>query len=328
MRNIIILLLAFSVITISGDNSFEFINQSFGDIKPLKVICQKTESNMYQKLVYEFQPIGHSCYLTYENDIKIIRQPDGDGKLESIRVHVSARKYDDFLILKHNWFHSRLKDYDHLKVGNDVVNIKGKNLNYTQWISDDYFINIQTHKLGDFNSSEEELIEYYLSAYKPTYTITADDIDSHRINLYEMSRHMEIINIAESYRNILRSKVDKYTAIMAQCHEEMEIRTAAGLCEDAWIDDEDVGCPIAMNFSKNERKKMWKDFEDSARNTSGLNFNQTIDKKCSNIGLQWYQMDVLKKLGFTKTELILMYSSGLVPDAYLPSQEDMMMLFR
>ena len=326
MNKLLSLTLGIVLLGALGINSFEFAERPFGSLKPRNVGCEsKGMVSPYSDLIYLEMPRGDNCWLRYETKKEIIRLPDGGGKLTGTSVTVSAQKYDNPELLKKSLINpSSSTPREYAIEGKSLLSAAGGDI--VDWISGNYKIRVM--KSGESMEEADEIVEYYLDKYPPTYSITSSDLDQKNINEYELERHMQVINNAESYRNILRTKSDKYAGTMAQCKEEATIRSAAGLCEEAFIAPEKtpapgrrktIGCPIAMTFDSSERRKLWKDLERRALKSERLDFN--VDTwECSYVGPQWYYYHVGKELGFTNLEFRLMYKLG-VPEQFLPQFE-------
>ena len=323
MKKLFLFVAAFVLVAAVFGNSFEFAERSFGELKPSSVDCETADPvNPYSDLVYEATPMGHKCWIVYRKKGELINLPDGSIKSTSSSVNVLAEKYEDMEILKRKWLNPKNVNDNRIKTGSIRGRFNDNNNRFTNWVSGNYYIRI-------IHSGEapeiEDVYNYYLDHYPSTFSITESDLDPRRINEYDLERRMEIINNGEKYRHPLRIKQDRYVGIMSQCGYEGEVRAAAGLCRDALIEPDkepppgrkpSIGCPIAMTFDSSERKKLWEDLERRARESERLDFDPR-SWECTHVGLQWYQRDVLVKLGFTKAELLLMYKTG-VPEIFLP----------
>ena len=321
-------LIVIGVILISGasGNPLEFADRPFG---PLKVKsgpdCTINRGN-FDALLYELVvSANRTCSILYQTELKYESLGDGRGKVTGSTVRVKIEQFSNKVLLKKSLINPNIAQArKNAKEGSNIL--KYSNGNIQEWISGDFKVKIT--KSGNPIPEADNIIEYNLQEYPPTYTVNTADVNAAKINKNELELHMQVINNAESYRNILRTKSDKYAGTMAQCKEEATIRSAAGLCEEAFIAPEktpapgrrkSIGCPIAMTFDSSERKKLWKDLERRALKSERLDFN--VDSwECSYVGPQWYYYQVGKELGFTNLEFRLMYKLG-VPDQFLPQLE-------
>jgi len=330
MKRIFAVLISSALLAIVADNSFVFYEKSFGKLKPSKVRCENVSNNdnAYSDLSINKAPSGKLCLIGYLNEGTFVRTSNGDLKSTMTIVTVSANKFDDPKRLKENWINIKTKRYGNIQAGTEMLGSKEGKL--MEWISEPYYISVSVR--GERLPEVDQIIDLYFEDYPPTYTVTESDLDYEHVNERELYRYLQIIQNAEKYRRFYRPKQDRYVGIMAQCHHEAVIRSAAGLCSDALIQNAQtsqrnkayIGCPISMNFDKSERDKLWEEFKQKALNAEDLDFDPR-SRACTFIGLQWYFEDVVDRLLLTKPEILIMYKSD-VPDQYLPPANELMIL--
>lgn len=313
-------ILSMTIICLSGANrnSFKFAERPFGSLTPAEVRCTEDEIMPYHDIVYKKLPKGHECIIHYT--VEKYSGPSGNKTY----LKVFASEYEGSEQPKLHWIMTHTDAFaSRLEGKNTYIIEPADDYKLITWISGNFYIEIMRN--GPYLPEVDEITKYYLDNYPPTFTVTAADLDNRKVNINELNRHMEIIWNGEKYRGPLRSKEDRYAGTMAQCHEEMMIRVASGLCEEALIDPENprlggrkkaVGCPIAMNFNDGQRKDAWKDLEKRALESETIDFTFN-EWDCGYTGLQWYHGRVLVELKFTRKELLDMYDHG-VPKQYLP----------
>lgn len=319
MKKALVFVIVLLLVGATGDNSFEFAQRAFGELKPGKVGCDAPETvKPYSDLVYEAKPKGHKCWINYRKKGELIRQPDGSAISTSSSVTVTAEKYEDMEILKRKWLNPKNINNQKIKAGPVRGRFNGEKTGATSWVSSNYYILI-IHS-GDATEIED-VYNYYLERYPSTLSITESDIDPRKINKYELQRHMKIIWKAEEYRGLLKSKADKYIGTLAQCQEEATIRAAAGLCKEALIhpdvppDQQMIYCPIALNFNNTERKEQWKGLEEAALESDKLDFD-TDTWQCNYVGTHFITVPVACKLNFTEKDHKEAKEKGDIPEQF------------
>jgi len=116
MKRLILLAMGTILFGAIGGNSFEFSEKSFGPLEAGKVGCESPDMiKPYSDLIFEERPRGDKCFIRYSTERKIVRRPDGGGRLTGTRVRVSARKYKDQKLLLRNWANPETFKYDYIK---------------------------------------------------------------------------------------------------------------------------------------------------------------------------------------------------------------------
>jgi len=317
MKRLLLLIISVVILGAANGNSFEFQEESFGNLKPDKIKCEEKEDAPYSDLVFRRLPKGKSCFLIYKTENNWIEEGGSE-------VVVSVNRLNNLEDARRYWIHP---DFDLPPVGMKVqIREDSDNFYWSySWISSTYYIHI-TQK-GPPVEGVQDIKDYYMDKYPPTYTVSATDLKKENINKYELHRHMQIIRKGEEYRGLLKSKADKYIGTMAQCQEEATIRAAAGLCKEAIIvTDQDlppdlppdrllIDCPIALNFNSAERKEQWKDLEKAALESETLDLNPRAGQ-CRYVGPGFITMPVACKLNFTEEEYLKVREQGDIPEQF------------
>jgi len=313
MKKALVFVIGLLLVGASGDNSFEFAQRAFGELKPSRIHCESPDTISYSDLIYELQLKGHSCWIRYVTERKFVDLPDGRTKLTGSNVSISAEKFKNTELLKRKWLNP--ENINEKSAGQIRGRFNHKNSGVTSWISGNYYISMM-HS-GEYPEIEE-VYNYYLDRYPSTFALTESDLDPRKINEYELQLHMQIIENGEKYRGLLKSKADKYIGTMAQCQEEATIRSAAGLCKEALIhpdvpaDQQMIDCPIALNFNSAERKEQWKDLEKAALESDKLDFD-TDTWQCYYVGPHFITVPVACKLNFTEEDYLKVREQGDLP---------------
>lgn len=171
------------------------------------------------------------------------------------------------------------------------------------WPSNNVIIKFSTRTTNTgtlAHQENKELLLAYLEKYPPTWEVTEEDLDPHKLLKDDISRFMDIALTDMEEKRVSPKKLDQFEGMLYQCQFECYVR---GL-----IKNEGKGCPITFIMNQEKREKKFKEFKELA-----------LDKKIDLSKVQWHRLydsnygqeggidAILKKLNMTKRDIPMRY---------------------